>query len=457
MPKTGDKINSLGFGMMRLPGKLGKIDQAQATKLVAHALNQGVNYFDTAYLYPGSEEATGAAIEALGCRKDVYIATKLPLFVLKNLNDAKKIFEQHFKRLKTDYIDYYLLHNISSYEQYTQIADMGVVDFLVAEMSQGRIRRLGFSYHGNRSDFKRILDARDWDFCQIQLNYLDEEFQAGVEGLAYAKEKGVGVVVMEPLRGGLLANSVPKDALTEISKLEIVQRASNTIAPTAPTTNSNSTSNTTSNANATPTSTTPATATTSTSESAATNQQGAHTLLAQRESRTYTPTPAQLALRWVLNNDGVICALSGMRAIEELDSNAQAAMDLEPGGMCADEVNAVEYAKKLFNEKIKVLCTGCGYCLPCPHKVNIPLAFAQYNNKHVTRSINATAMYITSLLTGGRREGASSCVGCHLCEKKCPQSLPIADLMPMVKKDMEKPYLVYPVRFALHVMKAFRR
>lgn len=216
MPKTGDKLSILGFGCMRLPMKDGAIDDERAIAQVRSAIDRGVNYVDTAWPYHGgeSEPFVGRALRD-GYRDKVRLATKLPSWMIKTRADMDRYLDAQLKRLETDRIDYYLVHSLDG-PLWDRVVDCGVFDFLDAAKRDGRIRNAGFSFHGLGEDFPRIVDAYPWEFCQIQYNYLDEDYQAGTAGLKYAAGKGLGVVIMEPLRGGLLASATPPPAVAAI-------------------------------------------------------------------------------------------------------------------------------------------------------------------------------------------------------------------------------------------------
>lgn len=211
--KTGNQISILGFGCMRLPSSRGQIDIEKTEKLFLEAIEKGINYFDTAYLYVGSEAAIGQIFEKNKLREKVYIATKLPLLMCKTHADFDKYFDIHLKRLKTDYIDYYFMHMLSGPEQWNALCELGIQEWIAEKKKAGKIRQVGFSFHGKRDDFIKLIDAYDWDFCQIQYNYININYQAGVTGLKYASEKGLPVFIMEPLLGGRLANSLPEEAV----------------------------------------------------------------------------------------------------------------------------------------------------------------------------------------------------------------------------------------------------
>ena len=204
--RNGRPISQLGYGCMRFTRKGSGIDYEKAEREVLLAIEQGVNYFDTAYIYPGSEECLGRILAENHCREKVYIATKLPQYVLRTAAAVEKTFREELERLRTDYIDYYLMHMFTDYTQWERLQALGIEDWIAQKKAEGSIRSIGFSFHGDTQMFLKILDAYDWDFCQIQYNYLDEHTQAGRVGLQAAAKKGIPVIIMEPLRGGKLVN-----------------------------------------------------------------------------------------------------------------------------------------------------------------------------------------------------------------------------------------------------------
>ncbi len=210
--KNGEELSILGFGCMRFPARAGVIDEPRAIKMIHDAIDKGVNYFDTAYIYHAgkSESLLGKALVG-GFREKVKIATKLPPFMVKNLDNAKRIFKTQLERLQTDYIDYYLLHMLTDKAGFDRLADMGVLKWIEELKAKGTIKNIGFSFHGAKNDFEQILKAYPWEFCQIQYNYMDENNQATKDGLILANEMGIPVIVMEPLRGGKLVTNLPED------------------------------------------------------------------------------------------------------------------------------------------------------------------------------------------------------------------------------------------------------
>lgn len=209
--KNGDKLSILGFGCMRFPTKAGNIDESRAIPMIRKAIENGINYFDTAYFYHAgkSESLLGKAL-AGGWREKVKIATKLPPFLVNSLEGAKKIMATQLSKLQTDYIDYYLLHMLTDKPMFDRLVSLGVMDWLEELKAEGKIRNIGFSFHGSKSDFENILRAYPWDICQIQYNYMDENNQASKSGLLLAASMGIPVIVMEPLRGGKLVTHLPE-------------------------------------------------------------------------------------------------------------------------------------------------------------------------------------------------------------------------------------------------------
>ena len=210
--KHGEELSLLGFGCMRFAQKNGKIDIDKAEQEIMAAYNAGVNYYDTAYIYSGSEATVGEIFERNNLRKDIKIATKLPQYLVGNNAALDRYFNEQLTRLRTDYVDYYLMHHVTDLAMWEKLKNVGVIDWIKEKKAIGAIRNIGFSYHGNSDGFLKILNDYDWDICQIQYNYFDEHSQAGVVGLKAAAAKGIPVVIMEPLRGGKLVNMLPDGA-----------------------------------------------------------------------------------------------------------------------------------------------------------------------------------------------------------------------------------------------------
>ena len=210
--RNGQPISLLGYGCMRFTKKGNSIDLEKAEKELLRAIELGVNYFDTAYIYSGSEVALGKILAKNNCREKINIATKLPQYLIKSKSGINKYFKEQCERLQTNYIDYYLMHMLTDIGAWEKLKRLGIEDWIAEKKASGEIRNLGFSFHGNTEKFLEILNAYDWDFCQIQYNYLDEHSQAGVAGLKAAHEKGIPVIIMEPLRGGKLVDMLPETA-----------------------------------------------------------------------------------------------------------------------------------------------------------------------------------------------------------------------------------------------------
>ena len=373
----GNEISILGFGCMRFTQKAGRIDLDKVQLEILAAYEAGVNYYDTAYVYPGSEAAIGTIFERTGIRDKIYIATKLPQYLIKSVDSAEKIFAEELKRLRTDHVDYYLMHMLSDDKTWERLCGLEIDRWLRKKQASGAIRQVGFSYHGNSDTFCRIVDAWDWDFCQIQYNYLDEHSQAGRTGLDHAAAKGLPVIIMEPLRGGKLVNRLPEKAVTAF------------------------------------------------------------------QSHEKQLSPAAWAFKWLWDQPEVTCVLSGMNSLEMVRENCEAASGSFAGELTdADRAMLAEVVKAI-NEKTKVGCTGCRYCMPCPKGVDIPGTFAAYNVCYSDNWFTAMREYMMCTLMRKEFTSASQCVRCGLCEKHCPQGIAIRDELANARKVLEGP--VYKV------------
>ena len=213
--RYGNELSQLGYGCMRFTKKGSQIDYEKAEREVLYAIEHGINYFDTAYAYMGSEECLGRILEENGVRDKVNIATKLPQYLLRSMKVIDKTFREELRRLRTDHIDYYLMHMFTDLSEWERLQSYGIEQWIADRKAEGSIRQIGFSYHGDTAMFLRILDAYDWDFCQVQYNYLDENSQAGRKGVMAAAERGIPVIIMEPLRGGKLVD-LPVSAKREL-------------------------------------------------------------------------------------------------------------------------------------------------------------------------------------------------------------------------------------------------
>ncbi len=375
IPKTGEKLSTLGFGCMRFIEKRGKIDEKIATRQLLMAKDKGVNYFDTAMPYHmgASETFLGKFFTETGTRKEINLATKLPPWSVEKKEDMEKLFNLQLKKLQTDYIDYYLLHALNG-DAFKKLCEFGVLEFLTDLKRKGAIRNAGFSFHGRRKDFRKIVDAYDWEFCQIQYNYLDTDNQAGRIGLEYAAKNDLGVIIMEPLRGGNLGKIPPKE-IQDIWKGSDIKRE-----------------------------------------------------------------PVEWSLEWIWNHPDVTCILSGMNEDVHIQQNIDLANRALPNMMSQNDLDIIDKTETIFRKRMKAGCTGCNYCMPCPSGVNIPMSFEFYNAYHVfDDKTNAKMMYLGFCggLFSGESALASNCEECGECEKKCPQELPIQNLLKDVTNEFE--------------------
>ena len=314
---------------------------------------------------------------AKGYRDKVYLATKLPHYLVKSIADADRIFEEELRRLQTDHIDYYLMHMLTDIKSWERLCDLGIQEWIEKRKAAGQIRQVGFSYHGGTPGFLAVLDAYAWDFCQIQFNYMDEHTQGGVEGLRRAAELEIPVIIMEPLRGGRLAGGLPENAKKVFQKAD--------------------------------------------------------------ESRS----PVEWGLRWIWNHPEVTTVLSGMNDIKQVEENVRIADDATADSLSEDELKVYDKAREEINRTVKVNCTGCGYCMPCPQGVDIPVCFRCYNVRFSDGWFNGLREYFMCTTLRAKKTNASLCIGCGKCEKHCPQKIAIRKELENVSKTMERlPYRV---------------
>ncbi len=371
--KNGDKLSALGFGLMRLPQRSGRIDEAKAISQIHYAIDHGVNYLDTAPPYHGgeSERLLGKALQD-GYREKVKVATKLTHFFVNQPEDMDKLLTAQLAKLQTDHIDYYLLHALDA-GVWKKLQGLGVLKFLDKAKAEGKIVNAGFSFHGSPSAFKEIITAYDWTMCQIQYNFLDENLQAGTEGLRFAASQNLAVMVMEPLRGGALAGKLPKGAQEAYDKASVKRSA------------------------------------------------------------------AEWALRWVWNHPEVTVVLSGMNDQMQVEENMKTAETALPNSLSAEELSVVGEAASCFKRLIKVPCTGCSYCMPCPNGVNIPANFNVYNYRNLfNQKIYSMGMYAITVMgvLDGNKSDASLCKDCGVCAKKCPQHIAIPQELKNVNRQL---------------------
>jgi len=384
--KYGNDLSILGFGCMRLPMKLGRIDMDAAEAQIMAAIENGVNYFDTAYIYPGSEAALGEILEKNNARDRVNIATKLPHYLIRSREGLDKLFDEELKRLRTDHIDYYLMHMLADCATWERLKGLGIIEWLEEKKASGAIRQVGFSYHGNTDAFCALLDAYDWDFCLVQYNYMDEHSQAGRRGVQYAHSKGLPVMIMEPLRGGKLVSRLPEEAKKAFADHQPLR------------------------------------------------------------------SPAQWAFRWLWNQKEITCVLSGMNSMEMVMDNIQTASSVSVGEMTEADEAMLTRVVKAINAKMKVGCTGCGYCMPCPKNVDIPGTFAAYNRRYSENRFWSFVEYAMCTALRKNPTSASQCVGCGKCEMHCPQGIHIREELKNAQRELEGPLYRF-VRKAAGIMK----
>lgn len=364
-PKNNDKLSILGFGCMRFPK-----DEKEVEKQIIYAIENGVNYFDTAYIYPNSEAVLGRVL-AKGYRDKVKIATKMPPYLIRKYEDFDKIFSMELERLQTDYIDYYFMHMLTDVKIWSRLVNLGILKWIEEKKEKGQIINIGFSYHGGKEEFIKLVDAHDWEFCMIQYNYLDENNQAGKSGLEYASDKGLPVMVMEPLRGGKLVTNLPKEVYNVFETAQVER------------------------------------------------------------------TPAEWAFRWIWNHPEVTVVLSGMNSQEMIAENIRVASQVQANSFTDDELDMFRKVRQILNEKIKVPCTGCSYCMPCPKGVDIPTCFSCYNDREIEGKLASRMKYIMQTSMKSEAHNASLCVKCGQCEKHCPQNIAIMEELKNVTKSME--------------------
>jgi predicted aldo/keto reductase-like oxidoreductase len=343
----------------------------KAEELVMAAIKGGVNYFDTAYMYPGNEEALGSILEKNRVRDKVFIATKLPMLILKGFKDFDKCFDLSLERLKTDYIDYYLLHMLTDLTMWQKFKSWGMEQWIAEKKKAGKIRRIGFSYHGSRDEFLKIIDDYPWEFCQIQYNYADENYQAGITGLCKAAEK-MPVMIMEPLMGGKLAGGLPKEGAA------IFKKANPALSPSA------------------------------------------------------------WGLNWVWNRKEASVVLSGMNEMVQLEENLRLADSAGADMLCPDDREIYKQVLAVIKRAIKIHCTNCSYCMPCPQGVNIPGCFEAYNASFSMGFVEGMKRFVSSTtLVSERRSSPGLCIACGRCENHCPQHIPIIAGLKEVRRRLE--------------------
>ncbi|WP_270940021.1 aldo/keto reductase [Romboutsia lituseburensis] len=369
--KTGEEVSILGFGCMRFPQQGEKIDEEKSLEMIRYAIDNGVNYIDTAYPYHNGESEIflGKALKD-GYREKIKLATKLPSWAVNTRADMDKFINEQLKKLQTKQIDFYLIHSLNK-EDYSRLKENGLFDFIKKIKEQKLVKYVGFSFHDTLDVFKYIIDDYEWDFVQIQYNYIDEKYQAGTEGLLYAHNKGLGVIIMEPLRGGSLVNNL-SDEIKSIINNSPVKKSG-----------------------------------------------------------------VEWAFKFLYDKEEISVVLSGMSSLEQVIDNIKAVGSQgDANSMTKIEKKIIEDLSKEFKSKIKVNCTGCKYCLPCPKGVQIPLCFELLNSSSMFNDIKkAKDMYNGFLVSEG--SDASNCVECGACEQKCPQHINIIEKLKEVRELFE--------------------
>ena len=345
-----------------------KLDETESLEMIRYAIDNGVNYIDTAYPYHDGESEifVGKALKD-GYREKVKLATKLPSWLINTREDMDKYINEQLEKLQTNVIDFYLIHSLNK-KDYKRLRDNGLFDFIEKIKENKLVKHVGFSFHDTLDVFKEIVDDYDWDFTQIQYNYIDEDYQAGREGLLYAANKGLGIIIMEPLRGGSLVNNL---------------------------------------------------------------SQGINEII---ENSPVKKTAVEWAFKFLYNKKEISLVLSGMSTLEQVVDNLKIAdTQGELNSMTIDEQETINKLRDEFKSKIKVNCTGCKYCIPCPAKVNIPICFELLNSSSMFDSVEKTKKDYENFLVKGNQD-ASKCIECGACEEKCPQHINIIEKLKEVKE-----------------------
>ena len=353
--KVEKEASLLGFGCMRFPTlENGEVDFEESKRIVDYAVKQGVNYIDTAWPYHGgkSELIVRDIIKDYD-RESFYLADKLPLWEVKTNEDIDRIFHEQLKKCGVEYFDFYLIHAVNK-ERYDQVLDLKVIEQLETYREQGKIRNIGFSFHDDLDTFKKWADMYDWDFCQIQLNYMDINHQQGMEGYDILTAKGIPVIIMEPVKGGSLVkfNDEIEGILKEYNSEDSI---------------------------------------------------------------------ASWAFRWVGSLPNVRVILSGMSTMEQVEDNVKTFSNFVP--MNTEELKIIEKVRTEILACSKVDCTSCNYCMPCPHGVDIPGNFRNFNRHAMYQNDNYTKWAYNQMKEKGA--SADNCIDCGECLPKCPQFIEI--------------------------------
>lgn len=370
-PGTDIKVSALGMGAMRLPTLPEEdkpIDRPAAIKLIRHAIDSGVNYVDTAYGYHGgdSERLVGEALQD-GYREKVILATKLPCWLVEKYEDMERLLDEQLAKLKVDHVDVYLLHAVNG-ESFKKMNALGFQKFLDDMVAKGKIKYPGFSFHDDKDVFLKVLDSYDWKVCQVQMNVLDEFNQATMDGVREAARRGIGVIVMEPVRGGALTKNVPE----EVKKLYATVEGDR--------------------------------------------------------------TPAEWAFRWLIDKPEFMTVLSGMSNAEQLEENIRTFSSATSSCLAPIEKSVLTRVRQAYEARIKVGCTGCDYCQPCPAEVKISRIFQGYDRANMFDELEGFfARYKKNF-------GELACVNCGACVSACPQhfATPIPDMLRQIYEESKK-------------------
>jgi predicted aldo/keto reductase-like oxidoreductase len=390
---NGDEIFPLGIGAMRLPTKNNVIDKDKAREFIFYAIDNGVNFIDTAYSYHGgaSETFLGEILQETApdgekYRNKVRISTKLPSWMVHSKDQMEFYLNKQLEKLQVDYIDYYFIHNVNL-DSLSKLESISLFEFFDESKASGKIKNAGFSYHGAREEFIPAVDMYDWDMTLVQFNYLDNRVQISRKEIDYAASKGIAVFIMEPLKGGILADNLPAEADSIFKEAD--------------------------------------------------------------SSRS----PVDWALSWVLNHENVSCVLSGVGDLNQTRENIEIAGRVPPNSLTDDELKTIRKAKSIIRSLMKVGCTSCGYCLPCPQGINIPNCFSIYNNKYLFEEkggmLSRAQLNYFSMLSGlfNKPSNAGLCNECRQCVSLCPQRIDIPKELKQVSKTFEFPGFKYFILF----------